>query len=312
MSGAKTNLVIYHANCADGFAAAWAAWLSLGNADTEYVAWNYGTPVKPDIPYWNNFNRVFIVDFSFPRDQLVLLCEMAEQVYLLDHHKTAQADLTNWPDQPENLFIQFDMSQSGAMLSWKYFHPYDKPAPLINYVQDRDLWRWELMESRAVNAYISTLKPDFNSWTAANALIQNRFNTAVDFGEVLLEQHQKIVDDIVKTARPMHFHFPDRDLNLSPMTGLAANCTGHFASDVGNELAKKSGTFGATYCAEADGSIKWSLRSIGDYDVTKIAKFFGGGGHKNAAGFTLRETGRDTEAEINLWIGDESAYTSRG
>jgi phosphoesterase RecJ-like protein len=28
------------------------------------------------------------------------------------------------------------------------------------------------------------------------------------------------------------------------------------------------------------------LRSIGDFDVSKIALEFGGGGHKNAAGFS--------------------------
>jgi nanoRNase/pAp phosphatase (c-di-AMP/oligoRNAs hydrolase) len=30
------------------------------------------------------------------------------------------------------------------------------------------------------------------------------------------------------------------------------------------------------------------LRSNGDYDVSAIAKAFGGGGHKNAAGFEVQ------------------------
>jgi nanoRNase/pAp phosphatase (c-di-AMP/oligoRNAs hydrolase) len=30
----------------------------------------------------------------------------------------------------------------------------------------------------------------------------------------------------------------------------------------------------------------YSLRSIGDFDVSELAKRYGGGGHKNSAGFT--------------------------
>ena len=70
--------------------------------------------------------------------------------------------------------------------------------------------------------------------------------------------------------------------------GLAVNAPGAFSSDLGHSLAKKSGTFGLTYhyhgrrqCYEC------GLRSIGEFDVAKLAVSFGGGGHKNAAGFSV-------------------------
>lgn len=66
-------------------------------------------------------------------------------------------------------------------------------------------------------------------------------------------------------------------------------------------LAQKSGTYGATYYSTKDGSLKWSLRSTGNYDVSAIAKDFGGGGHKNAAGFTLVSDDADRSAHIKLW-----------
>ena len=37
---------------------------------------------------------------------------------------------------------------------------------------------------------------------------------------------------------------------------------------------------------DSAGKVRVSLRSEGDYDVSGIAKRYGGGGHKNAAGFT--------------------------
>ena len=44
------------------------------------------------------------------------------------------------------------------------------------------------------------------------------------------------------------------------------------------------------------------LSSNGDEcDVSKIAELFGGGGHKNAAGFSLDTPGFDQEKGITLW-----------
>ncbi len=42
-----------------------------------------------------------------------------------------------------------------------------------------------------------------------------------------------------------------------------------------------------------DGSVKGSLRSVGGLDVEVIAKKFGGGGHKHAAGFDVSERSMD-------------------
>lgn len=296
----KTNLVIYHSNCTDGFTAAWAAWKCLGD-DADYVACSYGTPVTDLI--LQEYVRVYIVDFSFPRDQIVWLCDAVEQVYILDHHKTAQADLANWDDRPHNLWIHFDMNKSGAMLAWEYFWPNREAPELVKYVQDRDLWKKELTSTEEITAYISCYDKEFEQYDALYAELDSHWAKCVSIGAHLLKQTRNIVADIVRSARPMTFHFSDSQ--LGPITGLAANCTGHFASDVGHELCKLSGGFGATYCANADGSVKWSLRSEGDYDVSKIAKYFGGGGHRNAAGFTLTDMGRDTDKTINLWIGKQ-------
>ena len=70
--------------------------------------------------------------------------------------------------------------------------------------------------------------------------------------------------------------------------GLAANCPPHLTSDVGHELANQSGTFGLCWTLGQSGTVaKCSLRSNGEYDVSAIARTFGGGGHRNAAGFEV-------------------------
>lgn len=70
-------------------------------------------------------------------------------------------------------------------------------------------------------------------------------------------------------------------------SGLAANAPAFLASDLGHELANRSGTFGLVWSMAADRMAHCSLRSNGDYDVSAIAKVFGGGGHRNAAGFSV-------------------------
>ena len=70
--------------------------------------------------------------------------------------------------------------------------------------------------------------------------------------------------------------------------GLAANCPPNLSSDVGHELATQSGTFGLCWTFGKSGTMaKCQLRSNGEYDVSVIAKSFGGGGHRNAAGFEV-------------------------
>ena len=64
------------------------------------------------------------------------------------------------------------------------------------------------------------------------------------------------------------------------------NCTCLNGNKIGKELAETA-NFGLTWFERKDDIIQFSLWSIGDRDVSKIAVRFGGGGHKNAAGFEL-------------------------
>jgi bifunctional oligoribonuclease and PAP phosphatase NrnA len=52
-----------------------------------------------------------------------------------------------------------------------------------------------------------------------------------------------------------------------------------------------------------DGSHKVSLRSRGEVDVEKIARHYGGGGHRNAAGFTLEGEGEETRRKVAEALG---------
>jgi phosphoesterase RecJ-like protein len=52
-----------------------------------------------------------------------------------------------------------------------------------------------------------------------------------------------------------------------------------------------------------DGNHKVSLRSRGELDIEKIARHHGGGGHRNAAGFTLAGDGEEVRGQVASELG---------
>jgi nanoRNase/pAp phosphatase (c-di-AMP/oligoRNAs hydrolase) len=56
---------------------------------------------------------------------------------------------------------------------------------------------------------------------------------------------------------------------------------------VGAELLKRhpDAPFAAIYFDRGDGKRQWSLRSREDFDVSRVARRFANGGHRQAAGF---------------------------
>jgi phosphoesterase RecJ-like protein len=56
-----------------------------------------------------------------------------------------------------------------------------------------------------------------------------------------------------------------------------------------------------------DGTVKVSLRSRGDVDVEKIARHHGGGGHRNAAGFTVQASPSPNGEAIRRQVAEELA-----
>ena len=82
-------LVIYHADCTDGFGAAFAAWLKLGD-EAEYLPMRYGQAKLHEALPFNPLNReIYILDFSFERQIMEFIFKDAKRVVWLDHHKTA-------------------------------------------------------------------------------------------------------------------------------------------------------------------------------------------------------------------------------
>lgn len=259
-------LVIYHANCWDGFCAAWVAHKALG--EIEAVPAYYGAS-PPDV----TSREVYVLDFSYPREVLLGMKEQAKSLLVLDHHKTAQAALDGLD------FCVFDMGKSGGRLAWERFAYLGgrlgmKSPWLVDYTEDRDLWRHALPDSENINAALRSYPLDFALWDEFNDAVGQREMFKRE-GSAIRRAERTIVETHVRNAR-------EREMDGHKV--LTVNATVLF-SEIAGELAKDR-PFGACYFDRQDGKRQWSLRSRdGGVDVSAIAKAHGGGGHAQAAGY---------------------------
>jgi len=281
----SNKLVFYH-NDVDGFTGAWVFWRQWGD-DAAYCLVDYGEGDE-DIPLPPVEGRdVYFVDFCPPKKQLFDIYGVCKTLTVLDHHRTAEPILEALGKailpHPESHIFQytFDLERSGAMLAYDFF-PYGNRQPyaeLIRYVQDRDLWKFELPNSEAINAYIGCQPMKFERWEELHEMfVDGRVDTIVERGEAVLDSINSYVVRMIDNFRGIEWEGYE---NV-----MVVNAPSPHISELLGSMAKAHGVdFAVGWCQLGDGQYLYSLRSRGEVDVSEIAKRHGGGGHKNAAGF---------------------------
>lgn len=257
--------VLFHKSCPDGFGAAWAAWRKFGD-NAKYYSKHYGD----EVGYLAPKSEVYILDFSFRREVLQDLVAAGHKVKVIDHHKTAEEDLRGLP------YAHFDMTKSGARLAWEFFHPGIDIPKLILAVEDGDLWKWEYDYTKAVRALLGTVEWTFETWSEFAQQLEGDPGF-VKAGEVLLRYQERFVRGQVEKCYPV---------TICGHKVYCLNAT-TLISEIGNYMLARypEAPFSSSFFVNETGEYVYSLRSRGDFDVSAIAKGFGGGGHKAAAGF---------------------------
>ena len=259
----------YHAHCMDGLGAAWAAHNHFKDSAV-YIPVQYGDPY----PEVRENDSIFILDFSYPREVLMEIAAKAGWVTVIDHHKTAQKDLERF--SLPNVTIDFNMEYSGAFLAWALFMSYEKNFPtLIYYVQDRDLWKWELPHSKEVSAYLGHKNWSIEDLYNLEVLVESALEEVVAMGSVLLAYQDTLVDRIANNVFLTEIDGVQVPTVYSPV----------FQSELGDKISVGH-PFAAVIMVLSETEEVVSLRSqVDGADVGVIAKKFGGGGHVHAAGF---------------------------
>ncbi len=300
--------VIYHGGCADGMGAAFAAWYHFqlfkpkgSFIHTSFYPGFYGKPI-PEEAY--DADKIYFVDYSLPREEMIALMSKHD-ITVIDHHDSAQKNLEGLDN------CIFDMKQSGAMLTWKYFAEQrnDTWIPdLFRYIQDRDLWKNELPNTVEINNVIfmmptdATGTPDkihsvFCRWSnLMNDLdMPGQFRAAIIAqGEILEQSNRRYIDNIKKLAQKGLIRLHTGEEYELPIVNA------HYTniSTILNELSEESESgLAMSYYIDEQDMYKYSIRgktgnqiNLGQL-VGKIAgewKLLSSGGHPNAAGFVAR------------------------
>jgi|TARA_Y100000034_G_scaffold136231_1_gene211681 oligoribonuclease NrnB/cAMP/cGMP phosphodiesterase (DHH superfamily) len=263
-------MVLYHANCPDGFGAAWSFWRKYG-LDAEYLAVAHGAE-RPSV----KDRDVFIVDFSYDRAIMLEMESEANSLIVLDHHKSAEETCGDLD------FCHFDMDHSGAYLAWAHLFPQDNVPLLIRYIEDRDLWKWNLTSTEEILSAVDSFEKTFENWDMIHEFLDAvesiRWKRVKNMGEGILQYKRNLISSLVKNSYRTKIAGMEVPIINAPF----------FQSEIASSLAENE-SFAAAYYFDGS-SYKFSLRSSSDgEDVSKIAQLFGGGGHKNAAGFLITD-----------------------
>lgn len=292
-------IVIYHGNCADGFGAAWAARKYFGETADYYAATHQDPP--PDV----TDKHVVLVDFSYKRPVLQAMAASARSILVLDHHKSAEEDLVggngvvriddwdlsgraigNWDavqlcveaneeHGEKDIYAFFDMNRSGAGIAWDFFNTGVDRPPLINHIEDRDLWRFVLPGTREIQANVFSYPYDFAVWDSLMSMDPEILELQ---GTAIERKHHKDIAELVKVCK--------RRMTIDGTVVWVASLPYTLTSDAGHLMAEGE-QYAACYWDTAEGRV-FSLRSTdAGADVSEVAKQYGGGGHRNAAGFRV-------------------------
>lgn len=268
-----STYVLYHDD-ADGYASALSAYLSLGN-DATYISVQYGQ----DFPIKNlqDHDTVYILDFSYSKEILEDIHSKVKQLVVIDHHETAMRQLDHLP------YAIFDMSKSGARLSWEYFHPNTEIPEIILLVEDRDLWRFILKDTKAfdIGMRATGKYADINYWAVVyvDTVLRNKI---IENGRLLLKDLESRVASFVKN--PNKYRVVDIDGHR-----VVVYNTTDIISELGNAFNTTLDIdYSISYFFTNKGELVLSYRGIkGRVHVGDICQKLGGGGHAAAAGAKL-------------------------
>ncbi len=315
MSEKNRVLIAYHADCLDGFTAAWITYRAMKaqGKECELLAMEYTRKSEDElctklmIGYTPSV--LYVVDFSLKVDLLLSIHENRPDlsITILDHHKTAfemycpgkrVGKYTAMILELHGAKIILDNDHSGAGLCNMHFNQ-SKENVLVNYVEDYDLFLFTYgPATKYINKYLMQYEKTLANWDFLNKQFSDpdSFSVALRRGKALQIDHDIEVGIIAKEAIP---------IIIKGEEGLVVACPREYISDVGHALAAQCGTYGAMYILDMEkGKITWSFRSSkeGDYDVEVLAKKLGGGGHKTSAGVILDlwdENGEKIESIID-------------
>jgi oligoribonuclease NrnB/cAMP/cGMP phosphodiesterase (DHH superfamily) len=252
--------------------------VKLAFPNTELIGWDYGNDI-PDL----SFNEVIMVDVSFPRQ---IMEEHKYQITWIDHHISAINDIGELGKSINGLR---DTQHAACELTWMYFFP-DTPMPEIV----RLLGRYDCFGHKGTAEELKVLEFQYGARQAIGNVNEAYASLIISRGRGDWSLDADQCDDIHLQGKAIYKYlcteakgiykrsFP---ITINDYKFLCVNQDRfnpiNFGIDYHNE-----GYDGFACFWYQNGQFTYSLyNDNGNVDCSAIAKQYGGGGHKGAAGF---------------------------
>ncbi|RLC82697.1 MAG: phosphohydrolase [Chloroflexi bacterium] len=237
---------------------------------------------------------VWIVDFSIEPDDMFKLIEKCglDKIHWIDHHKTA---IDKYKDFPHEIQGIRDNDKAACELTFEYvswwvaktmgspgsFEEYRVhiTAPMFTQlIADRDIWRWQYGQVTKffyAGSQLLDLRPFSVEWT--KLLYEPKYCEEIQKNGELIEQFRA-------RQRRIDINYFGCKVEFEGIQCMAIN--GSPSGDLGQDICDMGYEVGIVYRRSNNG--KWAVNLYSaTVDVGEIARAFGGGGHKGAAGFKV-------------------------
>jgi len=240
--------------------------------DTEFIEWQYSWEGVPNV----TDRDVIMVDFSFKGRQLEYIIDECKSLLIIDHHIGHEEEIEAICNKSSKATYIFDNEKSGASLAYQHFYPTMDQPYVIKLVEDRDLWKFTDLWTHEFYAGSRLRHLEIIDWVRL-ITEEERVSDIISNGKIILQYQKNLLEPYKKRQHP-------RSIVSGKLIPFIP-CT-HLISEVGNILCAGE-HFSCTYFDTAERRV-YSLRSDEKgMDVSEVAKYYGGGGHRHAAGFSL-------------------------
>lgn len=278
---------------------------SYNTSKLDFIGYNYGDP----IPNLSQYDRVIMCDVSFPKEEMIkLYIRLYTNLIWVDHHTSAIKDSNGIERGPfyDTALGSRDVKYAACELTWKYFFP-DETVPeivellgkwdnIINVpITSRSEWQRVTEFQYGAKQYISNYEEAYEwlNWTIDD---DQKIFKICEEGKII---YQYLCTETKQTYKN---GFEITLEEFIPYT-VKENyfCEAHTVNRkficINREIFNPI-NFGIDYHKDvydgaacfwyADGVWNFSLyNDNGLVDCSIIAKQYGGGGHKGAAGFII-------------------------
>ena len=264
----RSIVILYHADCPDGFGGAWAAHKKFGDK-ADYIGVDHDSPPPAGLEN----KEIYFIDFAYSVEIMKDIIRRNKRVTAIDHHVTREGSVKLTQN------YSYAVHNSGSVLAWKYFHK-DQVPLLLRHIEDQDLFKFKLPDTSFIVTSIDSYDYDFAVWDKLAKDIENgqKRKKFIEKGTFMLDYKDELISRIIdESAKLVKFEGYDT---------FVVNAPHEFADRISQLLYIKKPPLAIRWSEHKDG-VHVSLRSDGSVNVGKMAEKYGGGGHKAASGFSL-------------------------